>query len=45
MCSNAFVQAIALALSGGSAVGGFSDFYTPQGRLPGDWLLPCCSWT
>ncbi|MEH2329479.1 hypothetical protein [Nostoc sp.] len=29
MCSNAFVQAIALALSGGSAVGGFSDLYTP----------------
>jgi hypothetical protein len=28
-CSNAFVQAIALAHSGGSAVGGFSDWYTP----------------
>ncbi|MEH2416943.1 hypothetical protein [Nostoc sp.] len=34
MCSNAFVQAIALALSGGSAVGGFPIRTRPKGGFP-----------
>ncbi|MDZ8093312.1 MAG: hypothetical protein RMZ42_15465 [Nostoc sp. DedQUE05] len=40
MCSNAFVQAIALALSGDSAVGRFSDLYTPD--IAASWRLATC---